>query len=1002
MRYYLLIIFSLVCLNLHAHSFQKLIHLTTHNGLSGNRAWHAFEDSKGFIWISTTDGLSRYDGHSFKNYFSIPGDSNSLCGNVIANVQERSDGKILIATSHGVSEYDPAGNSFRTVFVPPAPASEEYAVGIGQILVDHHDRLWIATQHAVYCLDSVYQNMNFPYKNLYGNSYVFRIEEDSNGNVWINKSNFLNRVTVDGKIFSVQNYNTDPGKEVYSFSCIDFLVNPYNEIVTLSHDQEIIRFDKSGHATVLFKLITDERINYFGIAWSSGNNIWLTTSSDGVFKYNLSGQMQEHFFHVDNQPGSLCWNDVKDIVEDNNGNTWLCTDGGLDVLPLTKINAILVCGQEHDDSSVINKEPLNTFLITDTSVWCAEWGGSICEHQIQSGKNHWYSTGPQDGYNYIFDLLDVGGKLWFGTFSGLYYLDPVSGRIAKIRIPVDGIFATDTIPVTGFFRDKNKFIWISLGKGLGVLQTDSLFHSCRHFSLNQPGENNFPFRNFTSIAEDATGRVWMGHARSKGIAIFDYSTGSFRFNRRKKGTGFDEQVNYFFATKNYMWVGTNSGVFKLDMNTYVLKQFSRQNGLPSNNINSISTDAQMQLWIATVNGLSLLDSSETRIVNFKSIDGIPEDEISALHFDNQRNIIYGLCTNVLFSFHPDSVIKSSRPVRPVLLSLKVMGKEVALKENKILEVDYLDKYITIEYTTPVFGVEDRLFYSYKLEGYDTNWIYLGQHQSIGFTDLPTGSYHFRLRVSSDGTHWQESSSPIDILVNAPYYKKPWFIVLEIFLLLLLIVSIIITYYRVKLSRLLLAQKIRNKIANDLHDDIGSSLSSISYMTELVKMKSGKQESGSDSYLNRIGETSRRLIDNMSDIVWSVNPENDAAESLIQRMKYFVAENLKLKEIHYTFDVEPGTEAKKFTMEERRNLYLIFKEMMHNILKHSQCTRVEIQISSSRERISISVRDNGIGFNTENKYEGNGLKNMQKRSFELGAELTIQSAPGSGSHFVLSL
>lgn len=92
---------------------------------------------------------------------------------------------------------------------------------------------------------------------------------------------------------------------------------------------------------------------------------------------------------------------MKDIVEDNNGNTWLCTDGGLDVLPLTKINAILVCGQEHDDSSVINKEPLNTFLITDTSVWCAEWGGSICEHQIQSGKNHWYSTGPQDGYNYI-------------------------------------------------------------------------------------------------------------------------------------------------------------------------------------------------------------------------------------------------------------------------------------------------------------------------------------------------------------------------------------------------------------------------------------------------------------------------------------------------------------------------------------------------------------------------------------------------------------------------
>lgn len=1000
MKYYILIFLYLVYLSVNAHTFQKFIHLTTHYGLSSNRAWHVFEDSKGFTWISTTDGLSRYDGHSFKNFFQIPGDTNSLCGNVIANVQERSDGKILIGTSHGISEFDPSSNSFRTIYVPPSPPNLEYTIGISQILIDHKNRVWIATQQALYCLDSNYKNIDFPTEKLYGGKFVFRVLEDSEGNVWVNQTGYLNKIKVTGSSFTIENHQTNPNNKLYTISCIDYQITNQNQIISLSNSREVFRSDLNGNTAKLFDVHVESDVNFGQLSLCSKNKLWLISTGDGVFQYDYNGNLLEHFNHIESDPASLCWNEMKDVVEDSHGNTWFCTEGGLDVLPLTKIPVQILCTKRDQDKTKFIKKPLNAFIATDTSTWCAEWGGSICHHQLNSGIIKWYDTGPQDGMNYIIDMLNVNGSLWFGTFSGLHRLDPSSGKIEKLNLNIAGFPVNDTIPVNGFYRDRQGKIWMSLGKGKGILQTDSLLQSIRHFSNKDSSENYFPFRNFSSVMEDSLGRIWMGNARSKGIAMFDYSTGKFEYRLGKNGVGFDDQVNCFFSTNNSIWIGTNSGVqkFNQDLENPIL--FTRMQGLPSNNINSIASDKKHRMWIATVNGLAMLDSSETQVIVFKELDGLPEDEIFSLYFDAQKNNMMCLAESVLFSFNPDSIVNSTRPVRPVLLALKVMGKDVPVKNNTTVEVGYLDKYITIEYTTPAFGIEDKLFYSYKLEGFDTNWIFLGQHQSISFTDLNAGEYNFRLRSSADRIHWQETERPLKLLVNAPFYRKVWFIALATMLLIIMIVSIVIVYYRVKLSRILLAQKIRNKIASDLHDDIGSSLSSISYMTELVKMKSGKQESASENYLNRIGETSRRLIDNMSDIVWSVNPENDAAESLIQRMKYFIAENLKLKEIHYTFEVEPGIEVRKFTMEERRNVYLIFKEIMHNILKHSQCSKVEIQISSQSEKISISIQDNGIGFSPENKHEGNGLKNIQKRTQELGAELTIHSEPGNGARFLL--
>ena len=283
-------------------------------------------------------------------------------------------------------------------------------------------------------------------------------------------------------------------------------------------------------------------------------------------------------------------------------------------------------------------------------------------------------------------------------------------------------------------------------------------------------------------------------------------------------------------------------------------------------------------------------------------------------------------------------------------------------------------------------------YMYMLQGFDTGWMDAGSRTYINYTNMPGGNYKFMLKASSDGAHWLAMNRPVEIIVNTAFYRSAWFI---IFLAAaIFIVALLVIYFaqRVQLQRLLMAQKIRNNIASDLHDDIGSSLSSIMLMSEVAK----KQPAETVNYLSQITETAQQVIENMNDIVWAINPNNDSMEQMLIRMQRFASALLEKKNIALQFLIMPETETIKLAMEERKNFYLIFKETIHNAFKYAECSKVVVQLKNDGDNIVMKIEDDGRGFDTTKKYMGNGLYNLNKRATEINGRLEINSAEGSGT------
>jgi hypothetical protein len=252
-----------------------------------------------------------------------------------------------------------------------------------------------------------------------------------------------------------------------------------------------------------------------------------------------------------------------------------------------------------------------------------------------------------------------------------------------------------------------------------------------------------------------------------------------------------------------------------------------------------------------------------------------------------------------------------------------MGRQESVSDS--IHLSYKESFFSFNYTSPDLSNAAEMQYQYKLQGFNKTWVNAGKRQYAGYTNLDGGNYVFRVRASADGIRWHEMTKPISIHITSPFYKTFWFYVLASAIIISIIFLFIYSSYRARLKRIITALKIRNEIAGDLHDDIGSSLSSIMLMSEIAKKQDEPQ-----LYFDRIKENAGKIIENMNDIVWAVNPSNDTIELLFVRMQTFASSLLEKKEIQFKFIAEDALAAVKLTMEERKTFISFLKKpfIMH--------------------------------------------------------------------------
>jgi two-component sensor histidine kinase len=550
------------------------------------------------------------------------------------------------------------------------------------------------------------------------------------------------------------------------------------------------------------------------------------------------------------------------------------------------------------------------------------------------------------------------------------------------------------------------------------------------------------------LVHDKAGNIWMGTQRGI-LAVCNPQTKEFR--RIWDGEVNGQVVGHIMSMKTdsrqHLWIGTtHSGLYELNMESgRVLRHFSKPGG------NLFFTDVidmcfynDTSLLLTSTGGVQILNTKSGKVSlfeypalrtnNIKAVEKGKDNDvylagptgIFRINLAQMNLYVYGQRDGLLFNIFSEGAHTTLADGRvcfgtnrnfitindkhknlaknPVALvsGIRIMNQAVPVDSlrrfKNVVELTYDRNYVAIDFAAPTMMLHPNNSFLYKMEGFDKDWRIAAQYPSAEYSNLPPGKYRFMVKYRN--TDGEESSAPtiIPFIIHPPFYLTWWFLSIAIGL----VASVVYLLHRIRVNKLLTMEKVRIHIARDLHDDMGSTLSSINILSLMSTKALEKEPAKTKEYLSRISSYSQRMMESMDDIVWSINPLNDGMEKIVARMREVAATNLEPKDIEYRFYIDETVNHLKLDMGKRRDLFLIFKEAINNMAKYSECAKAVIHITAKNKRIIMHIEDNGCGFDETLLNDGNGLINMRKRAEDLKGRLTIKSKPGLGTELTLNI
>ena len=619
-------------------------------------------------------------------------------------------------------------------------------------------------------------------------------------------------------------------------------------------------------------------------------------------------------------------------------------------------------------------------------------------------------------------VLPAGdGNLWFGTVqNGL--LELTNGGF---RRP----FAEHAIGtvVRCLYRDRIGALWIGCEYGLFRWDTNGL----KTFSM----KDGFSPAYVLSIAEDKAGNIWLGTAlgelrcfRAGKFEAFrpkdsltDESTlaaavASDPFGARNRGalSGGERFWSLYFDADDVLWIGTLGGGL-LRFKDGQFTRFTTRDDLPSEHISQILEDPNGQLWLGTRIGIVRVSKHELNdfaaggknppnFVTYGKFDGLPALECSGGSQPNCWRSHDGRLwfTTVKGAVWVDpAVLRLNRLPPPVRIEeVLVDGASLTAKDSPAsqpvsklpekIRIAAGQHYYEFKFCALSFTSPDMVKFKWRLAGAEQEWVDGGNHHSASYSFIPPGSYRFEVLACNNDGLWSPTPATLALTVLPYFWQQWWFkLLVGVFVL-----AVLLTVYSIRVSRLRALERLRLRIARDLHDEVGANLGSISLLAQIME----RHPSSADA--TQVRGIAVQTIDTLRDIIWFIDPMHDRLMDLVVRLQETA--RMMLVTVPYTFDQSGDFRSADLPLAFRRNVPPLFKETLHNLLKHSRATQVEIFVRRTERQFQFRVRDNGIGFRPEAKSSGNGLKNMKKRAEEIGGRLEVESSPGGGTCVMLTV
>jgi len=907
--------------------------------LSGDHVTALYRDSKGYLWAGTLHaGLNRYDAESdrFVRYLHDPADSRSLSSNTVWAICEDSEGAIWVGTWGGLNRYEWGGDSsgvFARYRHDPRDRSSLSSDNVRALAVDGDGILWVGT--------------------------------------W---GGGLNRFERESETFARFTHDPSLPGSLGSNLILSLAVDRKDDLWVGTGDAGLDRMDRASgsfihHRKDLFDLHSLSDNIVCSIYEDLAGTLWIGTGAGGINRYDWLKNRFVHYRDHPNDPDDLSGNDVWALLEDTRGDLWIGTYGqGLNRLDRDRKRYTVYLHNPGDPLSLSHNVVLALCESRSGDLWIGTEGGGLNRLDTRSMTFRRYLHDPRDTNSLMHDEItviceDTRGNLWIGTNgTGLERFDPASGRFVHYYPhPEDeGSLASGTI--LSIYTDRSGDLWVGTWGG-GVHRYDWESDSFTRFRFSENDSTSLNNNTVLSIHEDERGILWLG-TQGGGLNRYDPASGTFRY-------------------------------------------FTESDGLPNNVVYAILPDRHGNLWLSTNRGASRFNPLRKTFRNYDLSDGLQGNEFNQGSFYRSRSgeiFLGGI--NGFNAFYPDSIRDNPRIPRVYLTDFRVFDKRVPLEEAIVvtsdIELSYAQNFFSFEFVALNYSSPEKNEYAYMLDGLDRDWIHAGTRRFASYTNLDPGEYVFRVKASNNDGLWNEEGARVSVTITPPYWKTLWFALVVTFS----VVAIGILLYQLRIRKLLEIERIRASIATDLHDDIGSTLTEMALFSD-VGLRELRSHSGDgrisetdvvkvSALLKEIGTTSRNLIDAMNDIVWAIDPKNDSFEFLLLRMKTHAGRVLEAKDINYEITIPADIQHLRLPVAFRRRIFLVFKEALNNILRHARPTKVTLTIKKERRSLLMVIADDGAGFDPEQRHQGNGLRNMKERAASLNGELSIVSAPASGT------
>lgn len=969
--------------------------LTQQKGLLQEFNWYVFTDSKGLVWISSPHGLARFDGIQTKTYLPNERGTNALRGiHVIGDFTESSDGNIWFAADNYLCQYVRKKDNFAHFQVHDAKG-----------------------------------------KPLTG--YYRLLTQDSEGNLWV--------MVDDNRIGSpVYKFHIDPTTSKFEFQKVCNMGVPANRCYAIKN---------KGQVTALFAFQWDEQVGYlqhvlpspkasepiyFKLPNQKKKGILLDALdlNNGRFYVVTDSALFLMDQHASAPQCVFTEKEITSITNDANGLLYVGTGSGqvIQLNPEQRYKVIQRFQTKKQDSSN-NAFISHLYVDPDATLWISYYYSGVAWVNLHKTK---FNILVRAENNKVGSLLrDAQGQVWGIQGRSLLKFDSSGKIVASFQAPagknafekicmVDQhsiglltygeIYIFDILhhrfkQVDGYSSEKRKFLDVE------VLDTQTLLAGTYSGLVLYKKQGNGMYANwrlsgfsdslsYTDVYRDQNGRVYVYQDATE-LLILDYTQG--HLNHVGNPLQFKADITSWAEDANFVWAGTNLGLLQIDKKNQHYRFFTKSDGLPGLNVSNLVIDPAHGIWMHVDRRLVYFKDGRVRV--YCKADGASEsmDAIGSSIMDTNA-VLWTLAQEGLILTKSNATIPFENKAKPFVdailineqvdstLRCAITGNANPNDIQKIV-LPFDKRNLKISFLAMEYADPENNYLEYQIHGLDTNWIRTPNPGFARFLGTQEGTYQLHIRAyNSDGV-LSSASKVITVVIKPPFVRSPLFYIL-MFIFGVGAVALLFYLRRRQDNKI---QAMRQQIADDLHDEVGSVLTGIHMFSESLKRMINIQDREANYLLGRIGTNAQKTLGSFRDIIWAINPKYDRLEQLVYRMRVVVGGTSDASNIKCHFNTMIAGQAQfKLNPQIRHNVFLIFKEALNNAVKYSKATNIEIKLEVDDRNLTLEVTDNGVGFDIEAPAHGNGLSTLKKRALALNGIFNFQSKSGAGTQLFLQI